>query len=358
VKKIVKIIGSTLIAVIPYGALAQAQDLDHSSLKTLADRHNLLIGGSSDLNHDDRKEEDIIAREYSILSNENCLKPHRVHPARNEYDFKQSDIFVNFCRENNIVAKGHKLIASNQYLPKWMLDPAITNAEQRTILVEHIETVMGRYKTGSPHGEIKYWDVLNEVLSYPSNFAKIGKNDDGDFLFWELAFQTARAVDPDAVLFWTEDRIYFDKVKAERLYDTIKRLKARGVPIDGVGFQGHIGYNGAPVPDYDYLAELFQKFADLGLYIAVTEMDVPEWMDQNEIYKGIMQVCLNQPKVISWSTWNVVDKYSWLNWYSTPPAHAPLLFDSDYNRKPTYYAVQSVLKQNNDNAEKRVLPHK
>jgi len=115
-------------------------------LKTLAAKHHLLIGGASDLNHNDPNEEAIIKNEFSVLSNENCLKPHALHPAEDKYDFTKSDRFVAFCRDNHIVAKAHKLIARDGYLPKWMLDPKYTANDLKRILVSHIENVMGRYK--------------------------------------------------------------------------------------------------------------------------------------------------------------------------------------------------------------------
>jgi endo-1,4-beta-xylanase len=133
----------------------------------------------------------------------------------------------------------------------------------------------------------------------------------------------------------------FNPAKAEQLYETIKRLKVRGVPIDAVGFQCHIGFAGHPVPDNIYLAQIFQKFADLGLYIVISEMDVPDNLGSSDIYRNILSVCLAQPKCIIWQTWNVVDKYSW----RMKEKSGMLLFDSNYIAKPTYYSVQQTLEK-------------
>jgi len=344
-----------IILLFAHFKVALAQKPDSVSLKALAAKHNLLIGGATDLNHNDVNEEWIILREYSILSNENCLKPHNVQPVKSKFDFKQSDSLVGFCKKNNLIAKGHKLVGRDAYLPAWMLDSTLNRNDLQKILTRHIKKVMGRYKKGSRYGRIHYWDVLNEVIAYPCVFEKIGKNEDGDFLYWELAFRTARAVDPSCILIWNEDNTEFDQPKGKKLYETIKRLKARGVPIDGVGFQCHLGLVGQPLPDYIYLAEIFQKFADLGLYIAITESDVSEQLDQVGLYQKTLQVCLDQPKCIMWNTWNVVDKYSWRRTF-LKEAQNPLLFDDHYQPKPTYDAVQTLLKEANKNAAKRKLP--
>ncbi len=323
-------------------------------LKDLGAQHHLLIGAATDLNHNDPNEEAIIKNEYSILSDENCLKPKKTELAKNTFDFAKTDQWVKFCMDNHIIAKGHVLIARDSYLPKWMLDPKLTGDDLDKILVNHINHVMGRYKTGSPYGEIKYWDVLNEVITYPAVFEKIGKDSDGDFLYWEHAFRAARAVDPKCVLVWNEDNIEVQPKKAEKLYQTIKRLKARGVPIDAVGFQCHIGFHKNPVPDYKYLTEIFQKFADIGVSIVVSEMDVPDNLSQADIYQNVLRVCINQPKCIIWDTWNVVDKYSWRR----RKEHGLLLFDNDYRAKPVYYAVQSALEKPSKPSATSNLPPK
>jgi GH35 family endo-1,4-beta-xylanase len=112
------------------------------------------------------------------------------------------------------------------------------------------------------------------------------------------------------------------------------------VPIDAVGFQCHIGFAGHPVPDNIYLAQIFQKFADLGLYIVISEMDVPDNLGSSDIYRNILSVCLAQSKCIIFQTWNVVDKYSWRKNEKT----GMLLFDANYVAKPTYFSIQQMLK--------------
>ncbi|HEX4083476.1 MAG TPA: endo-1,4-beta-xylanase [Chthoniobacteraceae bacterium] len=308
-------------------------------LKILGAGHHLLIGGATDLDHHDPEEEQIVKREYSILSTENLLKPHSTEPQKGVFRFKQTDAFVKFCMDNGLVAKGHVLLGRNRYLPEWMKDPKLTPDELKDNLIEHITNLMGRYKKGSPYGHIQYWDVLNEEINGASPYQRLGKDADGDYLYWDLAFRTARAVDPDCVLIWNEDNIENNPKKADKLYKAIKQLKANGVPVDGVGFQCHIGYNHAAPPDYDYLAKTFQRFADLGLFIVVSEMDVPGTLDQADIYRKIVAICVNQPKCIIWDTWNVVDKYSWRR--NEGPSN--LLFDDNYEAKPAYYAVQAAL---------------
>lgn len=103
---------------------------------------------------------------------------------------------------------------------------------------------------------------------------------------------------------------------------------------------------------------MFQKFADLDLYIAITELDVTDKINQDEMYKNMMQLCLNQPKCISWSTWNVVDKYSWRRGFLNNETKAPLLFDDNYQPKSTYKAIQEVLGQPNKNSSQRIIPNK
>jgi len=259
-----------------------------------------------------------------------------VQPSRGNFNFQQADILVGFLRDNGIVAKGHTLWGNNAYLSKWMKDSSFSASEMKEILINHITTVVDRYKPGSPYGEVKYWDVVNEVNTRNCFYGKMGKNEDGDWLFIEEAFRAARKANPDAILTWNDDNHALVDSREELLAEKIRRYKARGVPIDAVGFQMHIGYDGLPVPSYEKIAAAFKRFTDMGLIVAVTELDVPSNLNPTKVYGDVMRACLENKKCAFVATWNVVDKYSWRK-------GEMLLFNNEYQAKPAYYAVQSVL---------------
>lgn len=128
----------------------------------------------------------------------------------------------------------------------------------------------------------------------------------------------------------------------------LKDFKSRGIPVDGIGFQMHLDIQYAI--DYDDFARNMQRFADLGLEIYVTEMDVrvssntnsAELEKQASYYKNIIEKCMAQPAVKAIQVWGHTDKHSWVP-NTFPGRDNALLFDKNYNPKPSYYAMQAAL---------------
>jgi len=115
----------------------------------------------------------------------------------------------------------------------------------------------------------------------------------------------------------------------------VQDFKARGVPIDCVGFQGHFN-SGNPLPS-NYHTTL-GNFASLGVDVQITELDIAgSGQTQAEQYRGVTQACLAVARCDGITVWGVTDKYSWR------PGDTPLLFDGNYNKKPAYDAVLSTL---------------
>ena len=155
----------------------------------------------------------------------------------------------------------------------------------------HINRVVGHYKS-----KVGVWDVVNEPISdrgglRPSVFERrLGEG------FVATAFRLAHAADPDAKLYLNEIGAEGINAKSNRLYELLSGLKSQGVPVDGVGFQVHSNLDGLPG---DFVANM-QRFAALGLDIAITEADVglrltPNQQDleaQARIYEQIVRSCL------------------------------------------------------------------
>lgn len=323
-----------------------------ASLRELAERRGRLIGAAVDARclRDDAAYRALLSREFSAVTPENALKFEPLRPTRDSYAFDDADAIFAFAEEHRMAVRGHTLVWQKQ-LPRWLTEEVSSPAEARGILADHIRTVVGRYR-----GRILAWDVVNEILPLWPILPKSS--------FWlrtigpevvELAFRLAHEADPDARLFLNE--IFADALcwKSDRLYRLCSELLGKGVPLHGVGFQMHRAVAWPPTPER--LAANFRRFADLGLEVHVTEMDVrtyrffPEWLlgsredpqrAQVRIYREAMEVVLGDPAVRLFVTWGVTDRYSWIPGDTGHP-DAPLLFDADYQPKPAYFAVRDVL---------------
>ncbi len=298
---------------------------------------------------------DLVRRNFNSVTSQNELKWGALVRTRGVYDFAHADETVAFAEENGLRMRGHVLFWHRlNGPPAWLdaeLDIGDPEARLRELMREHVETVVGRYK-----GRIHTWDVVNEPLVLlgdqvdpESMFFQAFENYE-DFL--DLAFRLAHEADPDAKLFLNEIFASFNQSSFDGLYRLVQGLVDRGTPIDGVGFQGHYIFG---LPEREVLVERFQAFADLGLLVEVTELDVsisqfPNAVDpfvsQAEVYADVFGACSEVEACIGVTTWNSHDGATWLDRDATfaPRApHSPTLFDEELNPKPAYDAAREAL---------------
>jgi len=305
-------------------------------------------------------EADLILQQFNSLTPENSMKMAPIHPEENRYYWNDADSIVAFAQRNGLKLRGHTLCWHNQ-TPGWLFKDSAGNTVTKEILLQrlkdHITTVVSRYK-----GKIYAWDVVNEAISdkpgeylRPSLWYQICGEE-----YIARAFEYAHAADPSAVLFYN-DYNEINATKREKIYKLVKGLKDAGVPIGGVGLQGHWAIN---EPSKDQLDSTLKKFADLGLKIQITELDIsvypkehnarerkPEDADtafnaekenkQIEEYKMCFELFRKYRNVISGVTfWNVSDRHSWLdNFPVRGRKDHPLLFDKDLKPKKVFGEV-------------------
>ena len=365
-------LAATSLAVLPSTAFAapaspadphasqHSAAIKKNTLRSLAEQAGIKFGVAvnTDALASDTKYRKIVATQFSSVTPENVMKWEAVEPTRGVYDYAAADALVAFAQANGQVVRGHTLVWHNQ-LPTWLTTGNFTAAELRDILRAHILEEAGHFR-----GDIQQWDVLNEAW-----------NDDGTFrqTIWYNAYQEltgdgsdyiadvfrwAHEADPDALLFYNDYNLEFTGPKSNAVYTFLQGLVADGVPIDGVGFQGHLDTQyGFP----DVQANL-QRFADLGLEVAITEADVRTFVKQKpdgtytnrplnpgdaqkqvDYWVGMLEACLAVDACNSFTVWGVSDAYSWIPGVFTGEG-AGLLFDMHSNPKLQYDALRRVLR--------------
>jgi endo-1,4-beta-xylanase len=291
---------------------------------------------------------EVLATQFDSLTPENQLKWEFVHPARDEYNFAPADAIIDFAEENGQVVRGHTLLWHSQN-PAWLDQGNFSAAELREILQDHITTVVGRYK-----GRIQQWDVANEILDDGGNL-RTGQN-----IFLRVlgagvvadAFRWAHEADPDAQLFLNDYGVETTNTKSTAALNLIKQLKADGVPIDGFGVQGHLNIGGGAPAN---MAANLKRFSDLGLFTAVTELDVSipvqsgarpsasQLSQQADVYRQVLQACASVKGCDSLTVWGATDKYSWVPIFSSGNGAATIMWE-DFQHKPAYDALLAGLK--------------
>lgn len=295
---------------------------------------------------------------FNAVTAENAMKWESLQPYPGTFDFYAADNLVDYAEKHGLAVHGHTLIWHSQ-TPDWVFLDANGQELSREALIErmreHIHTVVGRYK-----GRIASWDVVNEAVEQDPRTQGWGLRDSkwrqiiGDD-YIELAFRFAHEADPTARLLYN-DYSATDPGKRDAIYQLVQGLLAKGAPIDGIGMQGHWDLS---YPSTAAVRAAIEKYASLGVSVSITEMDVSvySWNDRSNryasglpdsvaaqqaaAYAAYFQVFQEYSDVIERVTfWGVRDNYSWKNNYPVQGrADYPLLFDSQGNPKPAFWAV-------------------
>lgn len=330
-----------------------------------------------------------IIKHYNIYTLGNEFKPSYINTSEGVFQFERPDNFVKFGQDAGAYVRGHTLLWHAQ-IPDWWFkaDPAdtrslkecetagalATSEQLQERITTYITTVVTRYKD-----TVQIWDVCNEVLNADSirriaddsYWADIMGDLDGNGFYddyVELAFNTARAADEDAFLMINDFNMEWQNTKTKAMYDMCERMMRKGVRIDGVGFQSHIGLD----CNVELYRQNIEKIAGLAaIYdecfpehkgefrIQITELDMnmfvgkdadggykkwsPEEFEKqavkyNELMKMFMDF-VDRDLIDAIIFWGTDDENSWLN--STPKLrrNAALLVDRDNSLKPCFYSV-------------------
>jgi GH35 family endo-1,4-beta-xylanase len=280
-----------------------------------------------------------LLRHFQSVTPEYEMKMDHLEPAQGVFDFARADEIVAFARRHGLEIRGHTLVWDEQ-IPAWVTDGGWTRAQLRSVLVRYITTVVSHYR-----GRIDEWDVVNEPLMAdgslrPSIWERVlGPG------YIELALRTAHRADPRARLFVNEYGAEYPGPKERALYRLVKRLRAEGVRIDGVGFQAHLSIHWSPTRAQ--FTGVLRRFAALGLRVEVTELDVAaagsaplrhRLAEQAAVYRSVAADCRAVRACSRVTIWGVTDAASWLG-----AAQRPLPFDAGYRAKPAWSALRAGL---------------
>lgn len=331
---------------------------------------NFHVGAALSARHvmgDDTAAAQLVAREYSTITPENLLKWEVVNPEREVFNWDAPDAYVKYGEDNDMFIVGHALVWHSQLASyvREIKDPELL----RVAMKEHIDAVAGRYK-----GRIDGWDVVNEALNEDGTMRKsvffevLGE----DFMI-DAFKMAAEAAGPETELYYNDYNMW-NADKRNGAIRIINKIRESGGRVDGVGMQGHYSLSG---PSIDTIEQSIKAFADAGLKVMFTELDVtvlpnpwdlvgaevsqnfegspfmnpyPEGLPDSvqlalaDRYEDLFQLFLKHADDITRVTlWGVNDGHSWLNgWPIRGRTNYPLLFDRENGKKPAYDRVMAL----------------
>lgn len=307
---------------------------------------------------------DLLKRECGMLVCENEMKWYVLRPDPTTFDFTRADRIADFARDNGLDLRGHTLLWHHpQWFPDWVAthdfgsQPA-TAAE--TMVVDHIQRLAGRYP------QIRSWDVVNETVDAETGELRetplsraMGQS------VLDVAFHAAREAAPQAQLVYNDYMSWeagHEKHRAGVLR-LLEGFKARGVPIDALGVQSHIGSgNSDDSVGFDTTQEReWRRFIDettgMGLEIVITEFDVH---DKNlpadiptrdtavaDLARRYLDLMLSYPQTTGVTAWGMMDSHSWLqgNWpRADGQPKRPTPYDADGRAKPLREAIAAAFR--------------
>lgn len=302
---------------------------------------------------------DIARAHFNLIVAENDTKMERVYKGPDNYDWTMADRYVKFAKENKQDFRWHTLVW-HQQSPKWIFQDENGNKVSKEVLEERLKKYI--FAVGQRYAnDICSVDVVNECIS-DKNFVL---RDGADRSQWfdilgpdyvDKAFIWAKEAFPKSNLVINDYNLEMIEGKRQGMYNLVKGMLERGVPVDTVGLQMHINIENPPISEIEQTIELF---GNLGLNVIVTEMEVSAYLDkdfakpdprreydkafleqQAERYYQIFECFKKEAKagiLKDVVLWGITDRFTWKNHFPAPGrTDAPLLFDNDGNPKPAF----------------------
>ncbi|TKV26477.1 HYR domain-containing protein [Arthrobacter sp. NamB2] len=322
---------------------------------------------------------DLVRKHFNAFTPENAGKPESVQPVEGQFAFTQLDQLLDFADANDIQVYGH-VLAWHSQTPAWFFKDGtrdLTNSAADQALLKarmeaHIKGIADHIDARYPNGDspIWAWDVVNEVIADGDTANPHDMRDSRWFQvlgegFVDEAFRLADRYFPDAALFINDYNTEMPEKRADYL-ELIGALKARNVPIDGVGHQAHVDV-ARPVQWLEDSIKAVEAL-DPKLLQAITELDVnsstenqgadvsgapadpysPAFEDDADAaaevgyyYRDLFAMLReHNASVDSVTFWGISNARTWLRtWPMARPWEQPLPFDDELQVTPAFWGI-------------------
>ncbi|KAF8126890.1 glycoside hydrolase family 10 protein [Boletus edulis] len=279
---------------------------------------------------------------FGQLTPGNTMKWYATEPEKNVFNFTGGDQIVAFAKATGKIIRGHNLIWHNQ-LPDWVTNGSWTPETLAPVIETHVRTEASHYA-----GKMYSWDVINEPLYDNGTMRANVFYQTLDSSYISIALRAAHAADPKAKLYINDYNLESTGPKIDAMVHLVKNLLAAGVPIHGIGFQGHF-ILGEVYPSQ--LQTNMERITALGLEVAVTELDIriklpatdADLEQQKADYMSVVQTCVAVSKCVGVTVWDYTDRHSWIPSFF-PGYGEACPWDVNLVRKPAYDGIAMAFK--------------
>jgi endo-1,4-beta-xylanase len=334
---------------VPGVGTAKPGTASDNTLRALAAARGITIGNMASMGgeFEDERCQEVLGREF------NLVVPGAFESSMlDRWGFGPPDTLVNYALNHNMKLRGHYMFWPEDQPEQWK-SATVTKEQMKGFMQDRVRLLTSHY------GDlISEWIVVNEAVWDDNGrevyhnvpiYQKLGAE------YVDLAFKYAREAAPKATLIYNDFGIETPGPKTDFIYNMLRDMKARGVPVDGIGMQYHIQV--ANPPSKSDMVATMKRFAELGLSVYITELDVnlinvkgtqtEKYQAQAKVYRDVVEAALESKVCKSITIWGISDQYSWLiqpEYKAQGGGDALLLYDNAYQPKPAYEAVREALK--------------
>lgn len=237
---------------------------------------------------------------------------------------------ITWLRDNKIAVRGHVLVWPGWgHLPTDLQslkgDPKALTAR----IAQHVTD-----EATALRGQLSEWDVLNEPFTNHDVMDIAGPQVQTEW------FRLARQADPEATLYLNDYSILEgggrNTEHQKHFEDTIAYLLAQNAPLDGIGIQGHFGWN---LTSPTKMLAILDRYAKFGKPIQITEFDVQVSDEklQADFTRDFLTTMFSHPSVNGVVMWGF-----WEGMHYAPSA---ALWRKDWTAKPNGQAWLDLVKK-------------
>jgi endo-1,4-beta-xylanase len=273
-----------------------------------------------------------VKSQFNSVTAENAMKWGEL----DKKGFGEADKFVDWAGKNDLKVRGHAL-AWHEQAPEKIKNMSASQLKDAT--TKHIDDTVKHFGD-----KVKTWDVVNETFSDTGQggFRNSAKGDTkgspfnekiGGQEFLDTAFTAARkAGGPNKELVLNDYNVETINKKSDSMYNAVKSMKERGIPIDAVGFQAHMKVG----DNVDSMAANIKRFKDLGVKVQITELDIAggTQKEKSDMARKVFDAA-QKSGASGVTMWGVTDSHSWIG---NDPG---LLYDQGMNLKKDMLAAMS-----------------
>lgn len=306
----------------------QVQQVRHEFLFGTAINNRLVETHENAMSPEDRKIFlKILAENFNYAVHEDALKWYDCEKEYNVVDYSAADRIWEICHDLNIPMRGHCIFwAKDKYIMPWLNE--LDNDTLRGKVISRAMDVTKHFK-----GRIEEFDLNNEMINGDFFRRRLGYG-----IVNEMAF-AARAGNPDITLYVNDYGVLVERnYNADSYITQIQNLLANGVPIDGIGCQGHTitsdeaDSTGKAATLPERVQSNLDKLAQFDLPIKITECLFTADTEQGiaDELREFFPIFFAHPKVEAILMWGFWEGAHWQphtamwkkDWTPTPQARA------------------------------------